>query len=75
MKFVKQSIPDVLLIEPAIYGDDRGFFHGVIQTRSFSTQLLGSAFKFIQDNESKSFRGVLRGLHFQLPPFAQSKAR
>lgn len=72
MKFVKQIIPDIFTIEPVIYGDDRGFF-----LESFRQDLLdsevGHHVSFVQDNESKSIKGVLRGLHYQLPPFTQSK--
>ena len=73
MKFITQSIPDILLIEPVIHSDERGYF-----VETFKQQLLDEALgyrvKFIQDNESESVsQGVLRGLHFQSPPFAQNK--
>ena len=72
MKFTPQSIKDVILIEPTIHGDDRGYF---IET--FKQDLLEEAIEckvnFVQDNESKSTKGVLRGLHYQLPPFTQAK--
>lgn len=72
MKVTSTRIPDVLLIEPKIFGDDRGFFYESFNQQSFNqaTQLnLG----FVQDNHSKSSQGVLRGLHFQLSPKAQGK--
>lgn len=72
MKFIAQSIPDVLLIEPNVYGDERGYFIETFRQDLFE-QAAGYEVKFVQDNESKSTQGVLRGLHFQLPPFAQSK--
>ena len=72
MIFLPQSIPDILLVKPAIHGDKRGFF-----AETFRQDLLekatGNEIKFIQDNESKSSKGVLRGLHYQIPPFAQTK--
>ena len=72
MNFIPQSIPGVLLIEPVVHGDSRGYF-----TESFRQDLLddflGYQVNFIQDNESKSSKGVLRGLHYQLPPYEQTK--
>jgi dTDP-4-dehydrorhamnose 3,5-epimerase len=70
-KVTPQSIPDVLLIEPTVYADDRGYFKESYNLQDFEEFLPGV--KFIQDNESKSTRGVLRGLHFQRPPHAQAK--
>jgi dTDP-4-dehydrorhamnose 3,5-epimerase len=72
VEFVKQTIPDVLLIEPTIYGDERGFFMESFRQDLFDAAV-GHHISFIQDNESRSIKGVLRGLHYQLPPFAQSK--
>lgn len=72
MKYIPQRIPEVLLIEPKIHGDARGYFVETFQRHSFE-QATGYAVDFCQDNESKSGQGVLRGLHFQLPPYAQSK--
>jgi len=72
MEFIKQSIPDVLLIKPKVFGDDRGYFMETFRQDKFE-QAVGHAVHFIQDNESKSIKGVLRGLHFQKPPHAQSK--
>tara|TARA_B100000927_G_scaffold239451_1_gene200551 strand:- start:1214 stop:1768 length:555 start_codon:yes stop_codon:yes gene_type:complete len=72
MEFLPTKIPDVLIIKPIIHYDERGYF-----TESFRQDLLsemiGGEINFIQDNESKSSFGTLRGLHYQLPPFAQSK--
>jgi len=72
MKFTAQSIPEVILIEPKVHGDQRGYFVETFRQDLFE-QAVGHAVNFIQDNESKSVKGVLRGLHFQLPPHAQSK--
>ncbi len=72
MEFVKQKIPDVLVIEPTVHGDSRGYFTETFRQDLFE-KALGYKVNFVQDNESKSPKGVLRGLHFQLPPHAQSK--
>ena len=72
MLFIPQSIPDVLVIEPKVHGDLRGYFVETFRQDKFE-QALGYKVNFIQDNESKSSKGVLRGLHFQLAPHAQSK--
>ncbi|HIE77632.1 MAG TPA: dTDP-4-dehydrorhamnose 3,5-epimerase, partial [Candidatus Thioglobus sp.] len=72
MKFIPQSIPDVILIQPEIHGDSRGYFVETFRQDELE-QAIGRKINFIQDNESKSSKGVLRGLHFQIPPFAQSK--
>lgn len=72
MKFIAQSIPDVILLQPKIHGDERGYFIETFRQDLFE-QAVGHPVSFVQDNESKSVRGVLRGLHFQLPPYAQSK--
>lgn len=72
MKFIAQSIPEILLLQPKVHGDERGYFIETFRQDLFE-QAIGHPVSFIQDNESKSVRGVLRGLHFQLPPFAQSK--
>ena len=70
-KVTPQSIPDVLLIEPSVYTDERGYFKESYNLQDFEEFLPG--IRFVQDNESKSTRGVLRGLHFQRPPHAQAK--
>ena len=72
MEFLKQAIPDVVLIKPKVHGDHRGYFVETFRQDKLE-EALGYAVTFCQDNESKSTKGVLRGLHFQLPPFAQSK--
>jgi dTDP-4-dehydrorhamnose 3,5-epimerase len=72
LKFTPQSITDVILIEPTVHGDDRGYFVEAFRQDLFD-QAVGYKVNFIQDNESKSTRGVLRGLHYQLPPYAQAK--
>jgi len=73
VKFIPQTIPDVLLIEPVVHSDDRGYFVETFKQKLFD-EALGYKVSFIQDNESKSTsKGVLRGLHFQLPPFTQNK--
>ena len=73
MKFIIQTIPDVLLIEPVIHSDERGYFVETFKQKLLD-EALGYKVNFIQDNESKSTsKGVLRGLHFQSPPFSQNK--
>ena len=66
------ALPDVILLEPRIFGDDRGWFYESFNARSF-TAATDLDVTFVQDNHSRSSRGVLRGLHFQLPPAAQGK--
>ena len=72
MKFIPQSISDVILIEPTVHGDNRGYFVETFRQDLFE-DTTGYKVNFIQDNESKSTKGVLRGLHYQLPPHAQAK--
>jgi len=72
LKFTLQSIPDVVLIEPTIHGDDRGYFVETFRQDLFE-EAIGYKVNFVQDNESKSTKGVLRGLHYQLPPYTQAK--
>jgi dTDP-4-dehydrorhamnose 3,5-epimerase len=72
MKVTPLAIPDVLLIEPKVFGDDRGFFFESFNQNKFE-EATGHKINFVQDNHSKSVRGVLRGLHYQLPPKAQGK--
>ena len=73
MNFIPQSIPDILLIEPRVHSDERGYFMETFKQGLFD-KALGYKINFIQDNESNSIsRGILRGLHFQLPPFSQNK--
>ncbi len=72
MKFTLQSIPDVVLIEPIVHSDDRGYFVETFRQDLFE-EAIGYSVNFIQDNESKSTKGILRGLHYQLPPYTQAK--
>jgi dTDP-4-dehydrorhamnose 3,5-epimerase len=72
MKVTPLSIPDVLLIEPEVFGDDRGFFYESFNQNKFEAAI-GHKINFVQDNHSKSVKGVLRGLHYQLTPKAQGK--
>jgi len=72
MKVTPLHIADVLLIEPEIFGDDRGFFFESFNQENFK-KVVGKKINFVQDNHSKSIKGVLRGLHYQLPPKAQGK--
>ena len=65
-------LPEVLLIEPRVFGDARGFFTETWNEARFN-EATGNSLRFVQDNHSRSSRGVLRGLHFQLPPHAQGK--
>jgi len=72
LKITPTRLPEVLIVEPRVFGDARGFF-----TESWNEQVFnaatGNSLRFVQDNHSRSARGVLRGLHFQLPPHAQGK--
>jgi dTDP-4-dehydrorhamnose 3,5-epimerase len=72
MKATPLAIADVLLIEPKVFGDERGFFYESFNQRAFN-EATGLDCCFVQDNHSKSARNVLRGLHYQLPPKAQGK--
>ncbi|MDR2787745.1 MAG: dTDP-4-dehydrorhamnose 3,5-epimerase [Candidatus Accumulibacter sp.] len=72
MKATPLAIPDVLLIEPKVFGDARGFFYESYNRRTFR-ELTGQDADFVQDNHSRSAKNVLRGLHHQLPPKAQGK--
>ena len=72
MNFTSQSIPDIVLIEPTVHGDNRGYFVETFRQDLFE-EAVGYKVNFIQDNESKSGKGVLRGLHYQLPPYTQAK--
>lgn len=71
MKVIKTDIEGVVIIEPRLFEDDRGYFFESFSERNFNEQV--RTVRFVQDNESKSGYGVLRGLHFQKPPYAQSK--
>lgn len=72
MKIISTSIPEVIIIEPDVFGDERGFFFESFNQKKFD-EAVGRPVQFVQDNHSKSVKGVLRGLHYQLPPFAQGK--
>ena len=72
MKATKLAVPDVVLFEPKVFGDDRGFFYESFNQKVFE-QVIGLKHEFVQDNHSKSQKGVLRGLHYQMPPMAQGK--
>lgn len=71
MEFIKTDMPGMFIIEPKIFGDDRGYFFESFNQKEFERHI--GKIDFVQDNESKSSKGVLRGLHFQKPPFTQSK--
>ena len=71
MKFTKTSIEGLVIIDPTVFGDNRGYFLESYNEKEFK-EVIGNV-SFVQDNESKSSKGVLRGLHFQKPPFAQAK--
>ncbi|HHO0881227.1 TPA: dTDP-4-dehydrorhamnose 3,5-epimerase [Aeromonas hydrophila] len=72
MNVIKTTIPDVLIFEPKVFGDERGFFFESFNHKLFE-EAVGYSVNFVQDNHSKSSKGVLRGLHYQLPPHAQGK--
>lgn len=72
MQFTRSAIPDVVIIEPKVHGDSRGYFVETFRADKLE-EFLGFKINFCQDNESKSSKGVLRGLHYQLPPHAQTK--
>lgn len=72
MNFIKTDIPDVIIFEPKVFGDERGFFLESFNQKKFE-EATGLKREFVQDNHSKSSKGVLRGLHYQLPPVAQGK--
>lgn len=71
MKVIETALPGVLIIEPKAFGDHRGFFLETFQVERYREA--GITLPFVQDNHSRSQRGVLRGLHYQLPPHAQGK--
>ncbi|EQB7359779.1 dTDP-4-dehydrorhamnose 3,5-epimerase [Escherichia albertii] len=72
MNVIKTEIPDVLIFEPKVFGDERGFFFESFNQKVFE-EAVGRKVEFVQDNHSKSCKGVLRGLHYQLEPYAQGK--
>lgn len=76
INIIKTAIPGVVIIEPKVFGDARGYFFESFSKRDFNeamTPILGHGIKFVQDNESMSSYGVMRGLHFQTMPYTQSK--
>ncbi|MEN3031009.1 dTDP-4-dehydrorhamnose 3,5-epimerase [Chromobacterium amazonense] len=72
MNVIDTAIPDVKIIEPAVFGDARGFFFESFNQKKFE-EAVGYSVEFVQDNHSRSAKGVLRGLHYQLDPHAQGK--
>lgn len=76
MEVIETAIPGVMIIEPRVFNDSRGYFFESFSQREFDEKIgkiLGHTINFVQDNESMSSYGVMRGLHFQRPPFTQSK--
>jgi len=71
MNIIKTHIQDLIIIEPRIFGDTRGYFFESFSQKDFEEKVFNTT--FVQDNESQSVYGVLRGLHFQKPPYAQAK--
>lgn len=71
MPFIKQEFPGVLIFEPKVFEDSRGYFFEAYNEKTFSAE--GLTTRFIQDNQSFSRRGIIRGLHYQLEPWAQAK--
>ena len=71
MKIIETGLPGLLIIEPSVYSDDRGYFFESYHQQRYHDS--GISCNFIQDNESKSVQGVVRGLHYQLGDFAQAK--
>lgn len=70
---IPTSIQGLFVLEPKIFHDERGYFYESFNQTTFNTAIGGSQFTFVQDNHSQSKAGVLRGLHYQLPPYAQGK--
>jgi dTDP-4-dehydrorhamnose 3,5-epimerase len=72
MEVITTNIPDILLFEPKVFGDERGLFFESFNSKAFA-DAVGKCVEFVQDNHSSSRKGVLRGLHYQLAPYAQGK--
>jgi len=72
MEFERLAISEVILLKPKVFGDERGFFMESWNQKVFD-EIVGEPVRFVQDNHSRSTKGVLRGLHYQLPPMAQGK--
>jgi dTDP-4-dehydrorhamnose 3,5-epimerase len=71
MAFIRTDMPGLVIFEPAVFEDRRGYFFESYNEKTFSSE--GIHIKFVQDNQAKSTYGVIRGLHYQLAPFAQTK--
>tara|TARA_B110000977_G_scaffold39796_1_gene53466 strand:+ start:531 stop:1076 length:546 start_codon:yes stop_codon:yes gene_type:complete len=72
MKLIETKIKDLYILDPRVFGDDRGYFFESFNSQTFQ-ELIGEEVEFVQDNQSMSGENILRGLHFQNPPFAQGK--
>ena len=72
MKITRTAIPEVIILEPNVFGDERGFFMESFNQKLFN-EAVGQVISFVQDNHSRSSKNVLRGLHYQLPPHSQGK--
>ena len=72
MNLIKTKIKDLLIIEPRVFADGRGYFFESYNKKKLE-DLIGKEYNFVQDNESKSSYGVIRGLHYQLAPYSQTK--
>ncbi|KKH16911.1 dTDP-4-dehydrorhamnose 3,5-epimerase [Methanosarcina mazei] len=72
MKLIKTKIEDLFILEPKVFADDRGYFFESYNKKTLD-DLLGKEYNFVQDNESKSSYGVIRGLHYQFAPYSQAK--
>ena len=72
MNVIETESPDVLILEPKVFGDERGFFFESFNQKVFE-EAVGRKINFVQDNHSRSVKGVLRGLHFQIKPYSQAK--
>ena len=72
MNIIETRIEDLLILEPKVFGDERGYFFESYTKKVFDN-LVGMKYDFVQDNESKSSHGVLRGLHYQIAPYSQAK--
>jgi dTDP-4-dehydrorhamnose 3,5-epimerase len=72
MKLIETKIKDLYILEPRVFGDDRGYFFESFNSQTFQ-ELIGEDVEFVQDNQSMSGKNIVRGLHFQNPPFAQGK--
>ena len=72
MKLISTKIKDLFIIEPEVFGDERGYFYESFNAKKFN-ELIGREINFVQDNQSMSGANIVRGLHFQNPPYAQGK--